>query len=77
MLAGDVFYAAELAGRVKDFLSRARAAGAEVLVGDIGRADLPAQGLEILSDYPVRDVGDRPGVQRPGRVMRFLDQAGR
>ncbi len=72
VLVGDLFYAADLARRVAAFLSRARAAGAEVLVGDIGRADLPEESLETLASYPVRDVGEPATAVHSGRVMRFL-----
>ena len=71
VLVGDLFYAPELACRVAGFLSRARAGGAEVLVGDIGRADLPEIGFEELARYPVREVGDPTAARRPGKVLRF------
>jgi predicted nicotinamide N-methyase len=41
VLAGDVWYSRPFADRVLGFLERARASGAEVLTGDIGRAFLP------------------------------------
>ncbi len=55
---GDLFYERALAERVTGFLDRCLAAGAEVLVGDPGRAFLPAPRLRKLADYPVSDVGD-------------------
>ncbi|MEU4244375.1 50S ribosomal protein L11 methyltransferase [Actinoplanes sp. NPDC026619] len=42
VLAGDVFYSREMAGRVLPFLRRAASRGSLVLVGDPGRAYLPA-----------------------------------
>jgi predicted nicotinamide N-methyase len=41
VLAGDVFYEQPMADRVLPFLRRARARGAQVLIGDPGRAYLP------------------------------------
>jgi predicted nicotinamide N-methyase len=72
ILVGDLFYAPDLAARLLPFLQRAAAQGATVLVGDIGRADLPLHVFQSLATYPVRDVGDGPDVaQRPGRVMQI------
>jgi predicted nicotinamide N-methyase len=55
VLAGDVFYSREMAGRVLPFLRRAAGAGCLVLVGDPGRAYLPAEGLvaRAVHDVPV------------------------
>lgn len=53
VLAGDVFYSRELATRMLAFLDRARAAGAEVLVGDPGRAYLPRERLTEVGSYVV------------------------
>lgn len=50
VLAGDVFYSRELAGRMLAFLRRARRDGAVVYAGDPGRAYLPS------------DLGDRVAV---------------
>jgi len=52
ILAGDVFYSREMAGRVLPFLRRAAGRGALVLVGDPGRAYLPT-GLIRRASYPV------------------------
>jgi predicted nicotinamide N-methyase len=41
VLAGDVFYSREMAGRVLPFLRRAASGGSLVLLGDPGRAYLP------------------------------------
>jgi predicted nicotinamide N-methyase len=55
VLAGDVWYSRPLAERVLAFLERARARGAFVLAGDIGRAFLPRQRFRVLDtrDIPV------------------------
>jgi predicted nicotinamide N-methyase len=70
ILVGDLFYAPDLATRVLPFLQRAAGQGIMVLVGDIGRADLPVQACQTLSIYPVRDVGDTPATAlHKGRVL--------
>ncbi len=46
VLAGDVFYDRALGERVWPWLRRQAAGGADVLVGDPGRAYLPRRGLE-------------------------------
>jgi predicted nicotinamide N-methyase len=51
VLAGDVFYSKSMAETVVPFLERASARGAQVLVGDPGRVDLPRGRLEILVTY--------------------------
>ena len=57
VLAGDVFYSREMAGRMLPFLRRAAAAGALVLVGDPGRAYLPAGLIERATyDVPVSEA---------------------
>ena len=55
VLAGDVWYSGPLAERVLGFLERARARGALVLAGDIGRAFLPRDRFRVLDarDVPV------------------------
>jgi predicted nicotinamide N-methyase len=53
ILAGDVFYSREMAGRVLPFLRRAAGAGCLVLVGDPGRAYLPSEGLVSRATYEV------------------------
>ena len=53
ILAGDVFYSREMAGRVLPFLRRAAGRGALVLVGDPGRAYLPTDGLVLRQTYDV------------------------
>jgi predicted nicotinamide N-methyase len=53
ILAGDVFYSREMAGRVLPFLRRAVDGGCLVLVGDPGRAYLPSSGLVERATYDV------------------------
>jgi predicted nicotinamide N-methyase len=53
VLAGDVFYEREFAGRVLPFLDRAGQRGADIAVGDPGRAYLPRTGFEMLASYDV------------------------
>jgi len=61
IVVGDLFYEQATAARTLGFLSRSRAAGTRVLIGDPGRAYLPKQGLAKLADYSVpvtRDLED-------------------
>ncbi len=53
VLAGDVFYQKSVADRLVPWFARLAARGAEVLVGDPGRAYLPRQRLEALASYQV------------------------
>jgi predicted nicotinamide N-methyase len=53
VLAGDVFYDQPMAERVLPFLARAQARGADVLVGDPGRAHLPCTRFTALVTYDV------------------------
>jgi predicted nicotinamide N-methyase len=64
VLAGDVFYAPEVAAAVLPRLCLLAATGAQVVLGDPGRRDLPRNGLLPLARYPVPDMGDPPGVLR-------------
>jgi predicted nicotinamide N-methyase len=57
VLAGDVFYGAEMATRMTRFLQRVAGRGARVLVGDPGREHLPRHWLEVLAGYPVSALG--------------------
>ena len=58
ILAGDVFYSREMAGRVLPFLRRAAGRGALVLVGDPGRAYLPVDAMikQVSYDVPVSEA---------------------
>jgi predicted nicotinamide N-methyase len=53
VLAGDVFYSRDFATRVLAFLDRARDGGADVLVGDPGRAYLPRERLTEVASHDV------------------------
>ena len=53
VLAADVCYEKVLAGRVLRFLRRARARGAAVLMGDLGRSYLPRSAFTELAVYDV------------------------
>ena len=53
VLAGDVFYSREMAGRVQAFVRRAVDRGALVLVGDPGRAYRPGTGFRVVATYDV------------------------
>ena len=53
VLAGDVFYDKPFAERLTPWFISLKARGAEVLVGDPGRAYLPRAGLERLAVYEV------------------------
>ncbi|WP_198292725.1 methyltransferase [Mesorhizobium sp. STM 4661] len=53
VLAGDVFYDKPFADRLIPWFAILRARGAEILVGDPGRAYLPKTGLEPLAVYEV------------------------
>jgi predicted nicotinamide N-methyase len=53
ILAGDVFYSREMAGRVLPYLRRAASRGALVLVGDPGRAYLPTDRMIRRASYDV------------------------
>lgn len=53
VLAGDIFYERDTAGRALAFLDRQAAAGAAVLIGDPGRSYLPRERLRRLASYGV------------------------
>jgi predicted nicotinamide N-methyase len=72
VLAGDTWYETGLAQRIWPWLRRCRVAGLEVLVGDPGRAYLPADGLVELARYEVRtttEIEDR--AQTSARVFEL------
>ena len=71
VVVGDLFYAAALARRVKSFLDRCLAAGADVLVGDPGRAFLPYSRLHPVAEYAVPDFGDGGQALRQATVFAF------
>ncbi len=53
VLAGDVFYDKAFADRLMPWFAALRARGADILVGDPGRAYLPKIGLQSLAVYEV------------------------
>jgi len=53
VLAGDVFYDKAFADSLLPWFASLRARGAEIVVGDPGRAYLPRTGLESLAVYQV------------------------
>ncbi|MBZ9849171.1 methyltransferase [Mesorhizobium sp. CA14] len=53
VLAGDVFYDKAFADRLLPWFGSLKARGAEILVGDPGRAYLPETGLQSLAVYQV------------------------
>ena len=72
VLAGDTWYETGFAERIWPWLRRCRAAGIDVLVGDPGRAFLPAEGLVELATYQVRtttELEDRE--QKSARVYEL------
>lgn len=73
ILAGDVFYDRPLAERVWPWFAALKARGAEILIGDPGRAYLPKTGLEKLAVYevPVTRALEDSEVKRT-TVWRFL-----
>lgn len=75
VVVGDLFYAPALAGTVLAFLDRYLAAGAEVLVGDLGRAFLPRARLRQIAEYPVADFGDPAAALRSSAVFSLVAAA--
>lgn len=53
ILAGDICYERPLAEQVLEWLARAKANGATVLIGDPGRTYFPREGLTKLAEYQV------------------------
>ncbi len=73
VLAGDVFYAPEVAARVLPFLDRCLAAGIEVLIGDPYRAHLPEARLRLVAEYAVPDFGQPDAAAiRPSGVFELV-----
>ena len=58
VLAGDLFYAEDLARRVTVFLDRCVESNIDALVGDPGRASLPRNRLRPVASYPGPDFGN-------------------
>ncbi|MCO4055825.1 MAG: methyltransferase [Bosea sp.] len=53
VLAGDICYERDLAGRVADWLASLARRGARVLIGDPGRSYLPRERLTLIATYEV------------------------
>ena len=73
VLAGDVCYERPMADRVIPWLRSLAGAGVTILMGDPGRAYLPAQGLVEVASYDVptsRELEDRE--LRVTRVLRLM-----
>jgi len=68
--AGDVFYNAQVGGRMTAYLDRCAQAGVTILVGDPGRVSLPMERLDAIADYMVPDFGD-PAPKQPSRVFAW------
>jgi predicted nicotinamide N-methyase len=58
VLAGDIWYERRLAQQALGLLQRARARGADVLIGDIGRAFLPRPLMRELTAYDVPVIAE-------------------
>ena len=63
VLAGDVFYDADVAAVTLPLLEQHAARGARVIVGDPYRRDLPRHALERLAEYDVPDIGSDASVR--------------
>jgi predicted nicotinamide N-methyase len=57
VLAGDVYFDAAVGKRMTAFFERCVGAGIAVVIGDPGRAHLPADRLTLLAEYAAGDVG--------------------
>jgi predicted nicotinamide N-methyase len=72
VLAGDVWYEAELAERMTPWLRELSGRGATVLTGDLGRAYLPTDGLVELARHDIPTLVDLEDTDtKVGRVLRF------
>ncbi len=72
VLAGDVWYDAELADRMAPWLRTLARRGATVLTGDLGRAYLPSDGLVELARYTVPTLVDLEDViEREVRILEI------
>ena len=72
VLVGDLWYESELAARIEPWLRALASRGAVVLTGDLGRAHLPAHGLETLATYEVPTSMDLELTrQKTARVLQI------
>lgn len=76
VLVGDLFYERNLARRVAAFLDRCILSGIEILVGDVGRKDLPLSRLRVLAEYPVSDFGDAKDAPARRGLVFALEPSG-
>jgi predicted nicotinamide N-methyase len=72
VLAGDISYQRDMAEPATDWLERLAARGADVLIGDPGRAYLARDRLERVAEYsvPVTRALEDADIKRSG-VYRF------
>lgn len=71
VLAGDVFYSGAMAAAMLEFMRRAVADGATVVVGDPGRAYAPAGG-ETLATYDIPVIRDLEDADHKSvRILRI------
>lgn len=70
VLAGDLFYDADLAPRSLAFLEACVATGRTVLVGDPGRRDLPRERFRVLFQADVPDFERRGSVAAAVYTLR-------
>lgn len=77
ILAGDVFYENEAGARIADWLQLLHQRGAQVLIGDPGRAYLPKDRLVSVARFTALDTGplDDQDV-RAALIWRFADGPG-
>jgi predicted nicotinamide N-methyase len=70
VLAGDVFYTADVVAATLPLLTAAALSGARVLVGDPFRRDLPQDRLDPIAEYAVPDMGGPTPVRSGVFVLR-------
>jgi len=72
VLVGDMWYESELADRMEPWLRALARRGAVVVTGDLGRAHLPARGLDVLAEYEVPTTIDlEHALTKTARVLRL------
>jgi predicted nicotinamide N-methyase len=73
VLVGDLWYESEVSRRIEPWLRSLARRGATVLTGDLGRAYLPADGLETLATDVVPTTVDlEDTTSKTVRVLRIL-----
>lgn len=53
VIAGDVYYQAEMGDRTTAWIRRCMLSGADVILADPGRGYMPSEGLDLLATYAV------------------------